>query len=492
MEENFYQQNCDTDFAVLEIKILSAELSRSTNSFYKMDPYWTLSHIDSGSEIRTEKWKKGSKTPIWDYNTSMLINDSMASDMKFHLSVYNKNSFGKDSLIGDNILTLDYIIQIKMEEGQFDIYYKNKQVGKVFIHFNYKDGTEPENESLQVHNSDTFNQESDQDFAFAQNEDIDANHDLNYEYSPVKKPKVENSSRREVNKENIIAIDNSLSPLEANLAINKTPMWFKFDSQDVFQFNFDEMWYDSVGVGNPQQLGSHIRAAELPDSSFLVTGGQVSGSFTKEAFHFYDRKFYHKNCMITDRANHCTLYHKGFVFCLGGRNDTGAIDEWEALDMNTNEWVPIPSMPARRFNAGWCKVGTSQIYIFGGTTERIYQDDIEEDINTCQIDCYNIDTSQWDTIPLSLSNPLSLSICIQVGESEVLILGGKEANGICADEVTRINLNTYEKSSQEKLSTPVFSIYPAVYKNELIYIQNSGTETTNVPDPMIYPYTCNE
>jgi len=66
-------------------------------------------------------------------------------------------------------------------------------------------------------------------------------------------------------------------------------------------------------IEEPEHLGDHLRVAELPDSSFLITGGKKE-DYAREAFHFYDKAFYQKNDMITPRASHCTLYHKGYVF----------------------------------------------------------------------------------------------------------------------------------------------------------------------------------
>ena len=60
-----FEHRNDTDeeqYAVLDVNIKRAELSRSTNSIYKMSPYWVIHQVGSeGGEVKTNKWAKGNK-----------------------------------------------------------------------------------------------------------------------------------------------------------------------------------------------------------------------------------------------------------------------------------------------------------------------------------------------------------------------------------------------------------------------------------------------
>jgi len=403
--------------------------------------------------------------------------------MTFNISVLNKNSFGKDSVVGKNQITLDYILDVQqIKDVDFLLFHKKKEIGRVYLDLEYKDGTDmPVN-----HQQFEQNLEEEQ---YEEEEEEDEN-DLDYEYSPFEKP---SKSDKKSTSEKVIAIDTSLSPLEANLALNKSPLWFKFNSSEVYRFNSENQSYDSIvtekprnsETGNgPTYLGSHMRATELPDTSFLITGGEIGGAFDQTTLHFYSDIFYQKSSMTKGRSNHSSVYHKGFVFWFGGRNEDGPLDEWEAFDMNTNQWVPIPAMPRKRFNAGWCKFGDSCIYIFGGT-QQIGADN-EDDLNISEIDFYDIENYQWNTLAISLNYALALPIWMQIGSNELLVMGGREGNGIWKNEVHWINLNTLLETRKDDLDLPCFSIYPPIYKNEIIYIQNSGTEVENVPDPMIY------
>jgi hypothetical protein len=144
-------------------------------------------------------------------------------------------------------------------------------------------------------------------------------------------------------------------------------VFFKFNSSEVYQFYYDYMCYESLAIEEPVLVANDIRATELPDSSFLITGGYAKGKFQKTTLHFYSNHYYKKNKMSVSRSNHCSIYHKGFVYCFGGLNNDGALDHCEAFDMNSDEWVPMPPMISGRFNAGCCKFGEGKAYIFGGT-----------------------------------------------------------------------------------------------------------------------------
>ena len=406
----------------------------------------------------------------------------MAQNMKFEIKVMNKNSFGADSLIGESTVELDYILQVKkIEDADFRLYYKKKMVGVVYMDLEYKDGSE-NHDIINQNHQEVYNQEAHLNFHQPNEENL-LDNDLVYEYSPENENKSDSKEAPINIDERVIALDSSLSPLEANLLINKTPLWFKYDSSEVFSFDFEEMCYESLIVNKSIYFGNHMRATELPDSSFLITGGE-NGNFYNAVFHFYNQTFNEKNEMITSRSNHCQIYHKGFVFWFGGINENGPLDEWEAFDMNINEWVPVLNMPRKRFNAGCCKFGESRVYFFGGT-QQITPDE-EDDVNISEIDFYDISSYEWETICITLDTPLSLPACMQIGNSEILILGGKESNGIWKSEVNLINVDNFSKSRESMLDSPCYSVYPPIYRDGIIYIQNSGTEKGNVPNPMIY------
>lgn len=122
-------------------------------------------------------------------------------------------------------------------------------------------------------------------------------------------------------------------------------------------------------IENPVTFEANLRATELPDSSFLITGGNKNGNFVQDTYHFFSKCFYKKNKMSMGRSRHCTVYHKGFVLVFGGLDSNGAIADCEAFDMNSDEWVPIAPLPTAKFDAGCCKFGEDKAYVFGGTQQ---------------------------------------------------------------------------------------------------------------------------
>ena len=253
----------------------------------------------------------------------------MSQNMKFEIKVMNKNSFGADSLIGESTVELDYILQVKkIEDADFRLYFKfritlqiilldlseglNSQNQRVvYMDLEYKDGSE-NHDIINQNHQEVYNQEAHLNFHQPNEENL-LDNDLVYEYSPENENKSDSKEAPINIDERVIALDASLSPLEANLLINKTPLWFKYDSSEVFSFDFEEMCYESLIVNKSIYFGNHMRATELPDSSFLITGGE-NGNFYNAVFHFYNQTFNEKNEMITSRSNHCQIYHKGFVF----------------------------------------------------------------------------------------------------------------------------------------------------------------------------------
>jgi hypothetical protein len=148
-----------------------------------------------------------------------------------------------------------------MQNADFRVYYKNKEVGKVYINLEFKD-------SFNQEETKNGNREINQEYVDLIRQPYSLQprletEELNYEYAPVQEthfdygnnssnpfgPKPVNDKSGGGNKlaphvsaggeDRVIAIDASLSPLDANLELNKTALWFKFDSSEVYLFDFD-------------------------------------------------------------------------------------------------------------------------------------------------------------------------------------------------------------------------------------------------------------
>ena len=293
-------------FGTLEVKVLSANFSRSTSSWSKMDPYFVMEHEIKGEVLKTTPHKNGSKKPVWNQSFSIVVDDLIMSTLVFNLKIFDSNKYSKDNLIGQHSIDISCIKEIKKLEGMdYKLYHQNKEIGKVYLNFDFQDYSQIEPED-QIRFSGYQSRES---IPYQQENQDRIDNDMNYEYSPDGNNEVEkveynpngNVNPFEVNQNapqevpdnrNVIKIDESLSPLDANLSINKTALWFKFDSKEVYHFDFDNIEYNSVFIDNPQYLSLHFRVAELPDSSFLITGGCKDQNYSSQTLHFLQNVFY--------------------------------------------------------------------------------------------------------------------------------------------------------------------------------------------------------
>lgn len=77
-------------YGMLDVKVMRAELTRSTNTFSKMNPYVTIEHSNRGTVLTTGACKKGNKKPNWNHIDSIVVDEVIGADMTFKLSVYSK------------------------------------------------------------------------------------------------------------------------------------------------------------------------------------------------------------------------------------------------------------------------------------------------------------------------------------------------------------------------------------------------------------------
>jgi len=295
----------ETMYSMLNVEILHSELLRSTNTFTKMNPYVVFHHSSQGVVLKTDPCMSGNKNPVWNSKLSVVIDDVIQDDMQFKIIVYNKNKYSKDSQIGESDIDITYIKQVgKIEDADYHIFFKNKKVGTIFINMEYFDTmselnnangvrldqpkpithshSEPQRIPTEVLNSD-YQPDGNQSY-------VGQHYSEPFNYAPE-------SRRQQEQGENIIAIDASLSPLEANLSINQTSIWFKFETQQSYMFDFDKLEYELIPVGSPYFLNYHFRVTELPDHSFLITGGNQERVYSKKTLHLFDTVFYQKSNM---------------------------------------------------------------------------------------------------------------------------------------------------------------------------------------------------
>ncbi len=104
------------------------------------------------------------------------------------------------------------------------------------------------------------------------------------------------------------------------------------------------------------------------------------------------------------------------IYCLGGRNLTGDLDNCERYCIIQNKWTFIKPLPSKWNGSAALILDNSYIFCFGGSSE-------ERGSLTC-IDQYYITYDKWDTLKIALLTPLSDLSVFPLRDNRVLILGG--------------------------------------------------------------------
>jgi hypothetical protein len=142
-------------------------------------------------------------------------------------------------------------------------------------------------------------------------------------------------------------------------------LFFQNNSTSIFKFNFSqERW--NLFLQSNVNLPNYFRATELPDGSYLLTGGELKGITIPTCSHFSGGVFIPRRDMIIPRKAHSTCYHNGFVYAFGGFSNENAITNLcERYDLCNNSWIKLPPM---KYPKAYCTpyaIG-DHIYLVGG------------------------------------------------------------------------------------------------------------------------------
>jgi Ca2+-dependent lipid-binding protein len=106
-------------------KPLEAQLTRDIDAIGKMDPYIK---IEVNNQIyKTDVCHNGGKNPKWDDSFSF----PLGGDGSVKVSVWEKDTFSKDDLIGDATLNVFQLGSLGNQVEWFDIFYNGTVAGKV-------------------------------------------------------------------------------------------------------------------------------------------------------------------------------------------------------------------------------------------------------------------------------------------------------------------------------------------------------------------------
>ena len=144
-------------------------------------------------------------------------------------------------------------------------------------------------------------------------------------------------------------------------------IFFQNNSNLIYKFDFDLNKWKELNLSHDILFGIGIRAIELNDFSYFITGGEIEKNIVDIAFHFISDKIISKPHMIHSRKNHSSIYLEGYVYVFGGiGSDNIPICESERFNIKKGYWSSICEMNYNRAYATPLVYGTNYIFLIGG------------------------------------------------------------------------------------------------------------------------------
>ena len=109
------------------LKPSKAELTHDTDAGDKMDPYVKI--FVNGNTYQTDVSHKGGKAPHWNDSFDF----SVTGDGNVQLSIWDKDTFSADDLIGDAVLNLFQLAQNGNLNNWHDVFFDGSVAGKIWI-----------------------------------------------------------------------------------------------------------------------------------------------------------------------------------------------------------------------------------------------------------------------------------------------------------------------------------------------------------------------
>ena len=173
---------------------------------------------------------------------------------------------------------------------------------------------------------------------------------------------ISNNSQNQIN-----TTDYQKSHWHKTLSYFKNTIFFKHNSSEAYYYDNSQHTWSTISNLSNNFFPQYHRITELPDGSYLITGGEVDGVTISNVQHFIEGNFIEKFEMYVPRKAHGQAYLKGHVYVFGGYTDNGKIlYNCEKYDMNNGNWMEIAKLNHPRGYATTCVFGESHIFIVGG------------------------------------------------------------------------------------------------------------------------------
>lgn len=156
---------------------------------------------------------------------------------------------------------------------------------------------------------------------------------------------------------------------------------------------------------------------EIPGSNVLVTGGfaYLFPDAESEVMCLktnHDFAVTYMAPMNSKRAFHGAIFHKGYVYTIGGTSRDVSLSKCERYNCNENRWDILEQLPVSCSNTSLVVLEATQaLYALGGNKH-------EDEYWLRFIQKLDLENLSWDVIPLMLPNPACCIACFKVDESK--------------------------------------------------------------------------
>jgi hypothetical protein len=278
--------------------------------------------------------------------------------------------------------------------------------------------------------------------------------------------------------------DSLNTPWWKSLTYPKNPLFFTHAGNAMHCFDITLKKWVKLANNSNQFFPKYHRITELPDSSFMMTGGEVNGGVVTNAFHYYNQNFAPKESMNNGRKAHGHIYCKGMVYVFGGFDNYGTISSVERYDMNNGGWTNMANMIVPKAYVSCCRFSDDYLFLIGGFSSQD-NDGIKEQES---IDRYDIKNNTHCTFKVKLPIASYGFACTMISNDEILICGGINNRTGKSSKVFVADLGKAFIKNLPDLPSAGWTIFPVYYNNGSfnILFQGEETEEEGLPDLIVY------
>jgi N-acetylneuraminic acid mutarotase len=197
----------------------------------------------------------------------------------------------------------------------------------------------------------------------------------------------------------------------------------------------------------------HFQPVVYGDRVYVMTA--MTGRFPKETpldtIYIWDPKtdVWEKGPAIPEqrrRGGAGTVVHDGKIYLVAGIMDghtSGTIPWFDEFDPRTGEWRQLADAPHARDHFSAIAVG-NKLYAVGGRNTSYHEPDNFGAFFAAvipEVDVYDFETNQWQTLANGLPNPTAAGGLAEVG-GDIYYFGGETSQDVAHNVTQRLNIQT--------------------------------------------------